>query len=250
MKDFIESISKVLQSTSYTIEREPFVGGVRPDFVVHGPGGQVIVVEGKVWDKNKARTDRAARLAQRYRGITGASNSIVVLDGLNRDYPGKGVVSIKGLPKVLDRYFEESAGQPPPVLETKKVNQRTVFAAMPFEEKYDDTFLVAMTYAAMMCRVACVRMDRYEYVGDVVVEIKRQIDESCAVIVDLSESKPNVMFELGYAHGRNKPIVPISSSSLNELPFDVRNWNVIKYSLGQTVALRKPLSKRLKAALR
>ncbi len=40
-----------------------------------------------------------------------------------------------------------------------------------------------------------------------------------------------------------------SVSPLKELPFDVRNWNTIQYSKGQTFALRELLAKKLSALL-
>jgi len=69
------------------------------------------------------------------------------------------------------------------------------------------------------------------------------------VIVDLSEAKPNVLYEAGYAHALRKPVVHICSTPLSELPFDVRNWNTIAYRRGQTALLREPLARRLKAVM-
>ena len=75
-------------------------------------------------------------------------------------------------------------------------------------------------------------------------------NDSVAVIVDLSESKPNVLYEAGYAHAKGKATVHICSTDLTALPFDVRNWNTLSYKRGQTAHLREPLTRRLKAALR
>jgi nucleoside 2-deoxyribosyltransferase len=79
--------------------------------------------------------------------------------------------------------------------------------------------------------------------------IRELIRESDAVIVDLSEAKPNVLYEIGYAHGLSKPCVHVCSTPLSGLPFDVRNWNTIEYTRGQTTKLRAPLAKRLEAVL-
>jgi len=121
---------------------------------------------------------------------------------------------------------------------------------MPFDPSYDDTFLVAMAHAAKTVNAACKRVDRTEFVGDIVEEIRRLIDASIAVIVDLSEGRPNVLYEAGYAHALGKPSVHISSTPLSDLPFDVRNWNTIPYTRGGTMILRGPLSTRLKAVVR
>jgi nucleoside 2-deoxyribosyltransferase len=92
-------------------------------------------------------------------------------------------------------------------------------------------------------------VDRKEFSGDIVEEIKRLIRGSAAVIVDLSEVKPNVLYEAGYAHALRKPVVHICSTPLSKLPFDVRNWNTIAYRRGQTALLREPLARRLKAVM-
>jgi nucleoside 2-deoxyribosyltransferase len=83
----------------------------------------------------------------------------------------------------------------------------------------------------------------------VVERIKRLIKESSAVIADLSEAKSNVLYEVGYAHALKRPTIHICSTPLEQLPFDVRNWNTITYVKGQTHKLKTDLARRLKAIL-
>jgi hypothetical protein len=124
-----------------------------------------------------------------------------------------------------------------------------VFAAMPFSPEYDDIFFVAMSYAAKSVGAVCRRVDLEDFGGDIIVEIKRLIDSSIAVIADLSESKPNVLYEVGYAHALDRPTVHICSTPLDGLPFDVRNWNTLQYKRGQTYEFQERLSTRLKVLL-
>ena len=95
----------------------------------------------------------------------------------------------------------------------------------------------------------CTRVDQQPFSGDIVARVRSLIDDALAVIVDLSESKPNVLYELGYAHGIQRPTVHICSTSLADLPFDIRNWNTIRYEPGRTHALREPLEQALRAAI-
>jgi nucleoside 2-deoxyribosyltransferase len=120
---------------------------------------------------------------------------------------------------------------------------------MPFAAEFDDVFLVAMTHAAESIGATCKRVDHEDFSGDIVQEIKSLIQQSAAVIVDLTGARPNVLYELGYAEGLGKPIVNICSSPLAALPFDVRNWNVLAYTAGQTYKLREPLARRLQAVV-
>ena len=121
---------------------------------------------------------------------------------------------------------------------------------MPFDGKYDDTYFVAMTHAAESIDAVCERVDRTEYAGDVVVELKAMIEQSVVVIADLSESKPNVLYEAGYADALPRPTVYICSTPLDGLPFDLRNTNVLPYKLGRTTELRQRLARRLKGLVR
>ncbi len=50
------------------------------------------------------------------------------------------------------------------------------------------------------------------------------------VIADLTGLNANVMYELGIAHGLNKPVLMLTQN-ISELPFDLRSYRVIRYSL-------------------
>jgi len=65
------------------------------------------------------------------------------------------------------------------------------------------------------------------------------------VVADLSESNPNVLYELGFAKGLPRPAVLICSTDLSDLPVDVRNLNVIAYTKGRTNRLIDKLAARL-----
>jgi nucleoside 2-deoxyribosyltransferase len=77
----------------------------------------------------------------------------------------------------------------------------------------------------------------------------RYAQESIAVFVDLSEAKPNVLYETGYAHALKKPCIHICSTSLEKLPFDVFQWKTTKYNPGQIHRLGKELAQRLKEVI-
>lgn len=125
----------------------------------------------------------------------------------------------------------------------------TVFAAMPFAAEYEDTFFVAMVAACEQVGAKCVRVDREDFSGDSVSKVESLIRQSSAVIADLSESRPNVLYEAGFAHALGIPVIPICSTQLEQLPFDIRNWNFMNYARGQTNRLREALAKRLRAII-
>jgi len=168
-----------------------------------------------------------------------------VIPGLKRNLPSKGVVTVDGLVPALMAEFQSTKARANPSEVTKV--EKLIFAAMPFAPQYEDVFFVAMSYAAEQVGAVCDRVDRREFQGNVVEEIHRMIRKSIAVIVDLSESKPNVLYEAGYAHALKKPCIHICSTSMDKLPFDVAQWKTTPYQAGQTHKLRKDLTQRLKA---
>jgi hypothetical protein len=246
-----ERVERVLRSLGLEYERNQSIAGLQPDFVVRGPKGKQAVIEVKTWEP-EGNTARAANQVKKYREVTASDFAAVVLPDLKRNLLSDGVVNEVGLQQLLQEWLSlqwvryKRVGK-----RVKKVSprDRIVFAAMPFDRKYDDTFLVAMSYAAKKINAACRRVDKTEFSGDIVEEIKRLIKASVAVIADLSESKPNVLYEAGFAHALGKPTVHICSTNLEQLPFDVRNWNAIQYEIGGTSALQGKLARRLRSVM-
>ena len=117
---------------------------------------------------------------------------------------------------------------------------------MPFADDYEDVFYVAMVGAADACGLTCERVDQKEFDGNIVEKIKEMIAKAEAVFIDLSEAKPNVLYEAGYAHALNKTCIHICSTDLKGLPFDVAQWKTSEYKLGQTHKLKNVLLERLK----
>jgi hypothetical protein len=249
-------IERALRRERLEFEVHPQIGGLQPDFLVTTPSGRRVVVEAKGWAMDDAVKARALRQVRRYAEATQADEVFLVVPKLAASWDLPNVVSPKALLARLTSDLQAGgAGEPkvkPRRLLFKRVAKAraTVFAAMPFATEFDDVFLVSMAAAAKKNGVTCVRVDREAFEGDVVAHIKKQIDRCAAVIADLSGAKANVLFEVGYAHGRRKAIVPISSTPLSDLPFDVRNWNTLSYRQGQTHALIAPLARRLRKVLK
>ena len=271
---FEQRVAEILQKSGFPFKDKVGIGGVQTDFVVLAPHGRSIVVEPKTWHPTERNLNRAFKQVRLYQEAVGAYSAILVLEGLERGHPKQGVVGEHGLFDLLSTMFRKrelvpdrivlgdvpevysfgklpraSQGKAPVVPSSIAVN-RAIFAAMPFSGTYDDTYFVAMANAANSIGAVCRRVDREDFQGDIVEEIKSLIRGSVAVIADLSESKPDVLYETGFAHALNLPTVHICSTPLSQLPFDVRNWNTISYAKGQTVKLREPLTRRLAALLR
>jgi hypothetical protein len=245
-KDFEKVIADQLREAGLKFDTQRALAGLVPDFIVYAPDGRQFIVEIKNWDFPGLTTE-ASRQAQHFQEAVKADGVFVVIPRLKRGLPSQGVVTLDGLVPALQAELEttKTRSNPP---EATKVD-KLVFAAMPFAPQYEDVFFIAMRYAAEQVGAVCTRVDRREFQGSVVDEIQRLIRKSVAVFVDLSEAKPNVLYETGYAHALKKPCIHICSTSMEKLPFDVLQWKTTKYNPGQTYKLGKELAQRLEEAL-
>ena len=246
-EDLLARVDNALRSAHLRFDREPAIGGLKPDFVVYGPDQRAIIVEAKSWSTETGNIHRALDQIERYKNATGLDSALIVLAAADPS-TSPGVVAVDGLLDAIEKEFRKPAAS---VRKSKPVAapRKTVFAAMPFSSEYDDVFFVAMAYAAEKNGAACVRIDKEQFSGEVVDKIRSLIRESAAVICDLSEARPNVLYEAGFAHALEKPTIHICSTPLAGLPFDVRNWNTLEYAHGRTIHLREGLTVRLRAVL-
>lgn len=93
--------------------------------------------------------------------------------------------------------------------------------------------------------IKALRVDDFQSSELITKEIIEKIKESDYLFVDLSNERPNVYYELGYAHGIGKKAEKIILISEENTPlhFDIRNMRIIKYKSHSH--LRKELKKRL-----
>jgi hypothetical protein len=245
--EFARLVSVVLRKSGVRFSQEPLIGGVRPDFVIETAPRRFMVVEAKAWEPDQRTLGRAEQEARYLAEATGASKALIVLPS-GPSKPEAGYVRLAALPETI---FEWLGGRQSLVARAPDNKRRApvVFAAMPFAPAYNDTYWVAMLPACRQLKAECLRVNHEDYVGDVPKQIKELIRKSAVVIGDVSESKPNVLFEIGFAQGHQIPVVQITSTDSESLPFDVRNDNTIVYTKGGTHDLKRQLVRRLRPLL-
>jgi len=228
------------------------VDDMNADYYVQSSTGSTSVVQIKNWDPTDENQERARELASLYKELSSTDNAYVVIPRLaNRDSdPENGVVApddLYELPEYLSTKSEDKQKSKLP--QVQKAPQRIIFAAMPFAKGYDDTFEVGIQGACLELGYKAVRVDHQAFVGDIVSEIKALIKRSAAIIGDLSESRPNVLYEIGFADASRRKVVLICSTTMENIPFDVRNNRTIRYEKGQTTRLKSSLIRELRAIL-
>ncbi len=250
--DIAAEVEQLLRDAKWEYKKGPVIGDARPDFLVTTHKGDQIVLEVKAWEANPDNTARAIHQAQRYKELSKAAAALVVTaSGAVLSSQFGGVVPAALLLSTLTSLASSLAQRkaPPKVQPLKPPPKKMVFASMPFALEYDDTFLVAIEPAALAKGAIAERVDHKGTAGNAVAQIQAMITAAKAIVADLSDSRPNVLREVGYAEALQKPVIQICSTPTSGLPFNVRNNRTIQYSIGQTSKLRRRLEAELQKVL-
>jgi hypothetical protein len=118
--------------------------------------------------------------------------------------------------------FLESAG----IYElSRNIRNRDVFVLTPFHPKFEKTYELI----ASVCHkvgLKCSRGDEQFIRGGVLSHILKELTSASIVIANIDGRNPNVYYELGIAHALDKDVILISSS-VNEVPFDLKSQRLI-----------------------
>ncbi len=120
------------------------------------------------------------------------------------------------------------------------------FVLMPFDPHFDDVYKIGIKEAAQRLGIVAQRVDEQIYAEGILERIYRQIEAADIIIADMSEQNPNVFYEVGYAHAKNKLCILLTSSG-EDIPFDLKHRRHIVY--GDSVhTLREDLVRELEWA--
>jgi hypothetical protein len=250
--DFADEVEALLRDVAPIVDVAPSLAGAVPDFLAEGEDGTTFVLNLKNSPPDDAPSrDAILNEVQGYDAVRGVDKALAVLPGSGVSEPEAGLVFQDDLQAVIREHLAESSGRSRPHRARTKPSspKAMIFAAMPFGAEFGDVYFIAMVSAARRVKAACRRVDESDFVGDIVDKIHSMIRDCTAMIVDLSEARPNVLYEAGYAHALQKPVIHISRDSLSTLPFDVRNWNTLPYNPGEVHKLTPTLTRRLRAIL-
>ena len=107
-----------------------------------------------------------------------------------------------------------------------------VFVGMAFDVPSDISDIYqAIKRACSKIGLNAQRVDDIQDSGPIPVQILRAIEDAEFLIFDLTVERPNVYYELGYAHGvgnRSKEIVLLAKAG-TKIHFDVAQLRIIEY---------------------
>ena len=110
----------------------------------------------------------------------------------------------------------------------QSVPKRRVFVAMPFSEEFENVYEFGIYPAVRNCGLICEKVDESHFTGDILERIREGIASADFVIADLTEGRPNVYLEVGYAWGKGVPVIFVARKG-EDLHFDVRSHRCVYY---------------------
>ncbi len=129
-----------------------------------------------------------------------------------------------------------------------------MFVIMPFSEPFDTLYRDVIEPVAKEAGFDVLRVDQVHGPGIILNDIQQQIEQSHAVVAEITSHNPNVFYELGYAHALRKPAVMLvrRPPKGEELPFDIRGYRAIFYddTIGGKRAVELQLRQTLNAIRR
>ena len=127
-------------------------------------------------------------------------------------------------------------------------NEAQVAVMMPFKDHYSvDPVYKAIREGVEAADKSAKRVDEIMTATKIPDDVKELIRTSSAVVIDLTELNPNVLYELGFADGLGKKAILIQEGEVSELPFDFAANRVFTYKRDQ-VGLQQ-LSESLKEVI-
>lgn len=114
------------------------------------------------------------------------------------------------------------------------------FVLMPFDDAFDDIYRLGIQAVASECDVVAERVDEQSFSETILERIYRQIEAADFIIADMTGRNPNVFYEVGYAHARDK-LCTLLTQTAEDIPFDLKHHRHIVY--GNSIStLKKKLT--------
>jgi len=123
------------------------------------------------------------------------------------------------------------------------------FVIMPYDEGFDDVYVAIKSAVEQVGEdhsINCYRLDEKNPAGRITERLRSELQHSTICIADITGSKPNVMWEIGYAMALSKPLLFVTQK-LDEMPFDLLDMVSIEYDRNH---LTQTLGNKLKRSVR
>lgn len=121
------------------------------------------------------------------------------------------------------------------------IDSRLCFVAMPFAPDLRNVYDAVEGVVKDYCGLKCVRADRIARSERITDDIRDYIKNARLVIADLTGINPNVFYEVGMAHGRDKRVILMVQEE-SKVPFDLRDVRYLEYDPQDLLSLKQKLT--------
>jgi hypothetical protein len=130
----------------------------------------------------------------------------------------------------ISRITQGDAIQVKPDSIDQSVRNEYLFVIMPFGKQHVDTYDTIRRAILKVSPILIVeRVDEKPGSFQITQEIWNSIKSARAIICDLTDERPNVYYELGYAHALLKPVVCVARDGTS-IHFDVSGFKVVLFN--------------------
>jgi hypothetical protein len=97
--------------------------------------------------------------------------------------------------------------------------------------KRSDKVLKHIFRRALAEKYAVTRADDIDEAGMITSQVLRAVQDSHLVLADLTETNPNVLYELAVRHAIEKPVIHVIEPRLSKIPFDIAGFRTIEFDI-------------------
>jgi hypothetical protein len=95
--------------------------------------------------------------------------------------------------------------------------------------KRSDKVLKHIFRSALEEKYTVTRADEIDEAGMITSQILRAVQDAHLVVADLTETNPNVLYELAVRHAIEKPTIHVIEPRLSKIPFDIAGFRTIEF---------------------
>jgi hypothetical protein len=122
-----------------------------------------------------------------------------------------------------------------------------VLVLMPFNSAFEDEYKLAIKPACESGGAYAERVDEQIFHDNILERIYHQIARADLLIAELTGRNVNVLYETGYAHARDRPVILLAQNP-DDIPAELRNFPSIIHH-GHLTTLRSALEQEVRHAL-
>jgi len=122
-----------------------------------------------------------------------------------------------------------------------------IFVVMQFTKEYNELFEDVIKPITEQAGFECIRADEFYTSTPIIKDIIESIQDSTAIIAEITPDNPNVFYEIGYSHAINKPTILLCDRKREKLPFDISSFRTLFYE--NTIAGKNKVEESLKKYL-